>query len=66
VATSGSYRTEFTLLINLKFTAKTVATFFKLKGQMSIPDLLAITAAATFGNQARISPLFVMVNKILH
>ena len=49
-----------------KYTAKTVATFFKLKGQMSILDLLAITVDATFGNQARISPLLVMVNKILH
>ena len=69
MARSGSYKTEFTLLINLrmfKYTAKTVATFFKLKGQMSIPDLLAITVDATFGNQARISPLLVMVNKILH
>ena len=49
------YRTEFTLLINLrifKYTAKTVAPFFKLKGQMSIPDLLSITVDATFGNQA--------------
>ena len=32
---------------------------------MSIPDLLSITVDATLGSQARISPLLVMVNKIL-
>ena len=67
--TSGSYKTEFTLVINLrmfKYTAKTVAPFFKLKSQMSIPDLLSITVDATLGSQARISPLLVMVNIILH
>ena len=49
-----------------KYTAKTVAPFFKLKSQMSIPDLLSITVDATLGSQARISPLLVMVNIILH
>ena len=48
-----------------KYTAKTVAPFFKRKGQMSIPDLLSITVDAAFGNQAWISPLLVMVNTIL-